>query len=92
MNYTVRGGELDLVVSKGAKVVFVEVKTRTTTEYGEPLESITPLKTRRLYRTAQIFLQEKGWEDVDAEFWAAAVYADKEQRIKKVEIFPNIFV
>lgn len=42
-------GELDVIMSVGAVVVAVEVKTRSGVGYGHPLESITPTKLRRLH-------------------------------------------
>ena len=33
------GAELDLVVRRGRRLVFVEVKSKTGTRFGDPLES-----------------------------------------------------
>jgi len=45
-----RQGELDLIVSDGEYAVAVEVKTRSGTGYGNPLEAITARKAARLRR------------------------------------------
>lgn len=45
-------GEIDIVARDGADTVFVEVKTRTTHDYGHPFEAITPIKLARLRRLA----------------------------------------
>lgn len=45
-------GEIDLVVRDGAYVVVVEVKTRSGTGWGDPLEAITPMKLARLRKLA----------------------------------------
>lgn len=45
-----RNGELDLVVRAGGCTVAVEVKTRSGTGYGNPLEAITARKAARLRR------------------------------------------
>lgn len=47
-NWRSRSGELDIIARTGRTVVAVEVKTRTGTRYGHPLEAITVRKTRRL--------------------------------------------
>jgi putative endonuclease len=47
-NWRCREGELDLVVSRGATIVFCEVKTRISTRFGAPVESVTATKQRRL--------------------------------------------
>ena len=40
--------ELDLVVTKDNVVVFVEVKTRTSTDYGDPQDFVDIRKMRRI--------------------------------------------
>jgi putative endonuclease len=48
---------LDLVaLSPKSEIVFVEVKTRTSNDYGEPLESITTVKLQRIQRLALAWL------------------------------------
>jgi putative endonuclease len=51
-------GEIDLVLRDGDVLVFCEVKTRTTTAYGHPLEAVTPAKGERLGRLAERWLHE----------------------------------
>src|SRR2546427_12982430 len=48
-------GELDLVAEDGGTLVFLEVKTRSTSDYGGPFEAIFPLKPRRLQRLAVFY-------------------------------------
>ncbi len=55
-NYTVRGGELDLVMRQGGVVVFVEVRQRKSDRYGSAAESITAGKLQRLRKTALHYL------------------------------------
>jgi putative endonuclease len=51
-NWRCREGELDLVLARGATVVFCEVKTRSSTAYGTPAEAVTRTKQLRLRRLA----------------------------------------
>ncbi|NHU85759.1 YraN family protein [Kocuria sp. JC486] len=53
-------GELDLVVLIGDTLVGVEVKTRSGTGFGHPLDSITPVKLRRLHRLLAAWAREQG--------------------------------
>ena len=59
-NYRVRGGELDIVCERNGTLVFCEVKTRTSTQFGLPEEAITIAKRRRLRRLALEYLQREG--------------------------------
>lgn len=66
-NYRTRYGEIDLIVSSERALVFVEVKLRRGTGFGEPLEAVTPRKQAGIRRTAELYLAEKG-EDFVARF------------------------
>ena len=51
-------GEIDLVAQTEGSLVFVEVKTRSTDDYGHPETSITPQKREHLIASAQAYMQE----------------------------------
>lgn len=55
-NYRISGGEIDLIAKKDAEVVFVEVKTRASSVYGYPEESVKTEKKKRLVRAARNYL------------------------------------
>ncbi|MDO8512871.1 MAG: YraN family protein [bacterium] len=63
-NARVPGGELDLVMHDSEKneYVFVEVKTRTNTKFGEPIASITPNKQHILKRSILMYMQNFPWQ------------------------------
>ena len=50
------GYELDLVVRRGGRVVFVEVKAKAGPQYGDPVEMVGPEKQRRLRQAAESWL------------------------------------
>ena len=52
-------GELDLVADDHGLCVFVEVRSRTGIEQGDPLESITARKRARVIRAARMFLDSE---------------------------------
>lgn len=56
-NVRMRFGEIDAVARDGDALCFVEVRARSSTRFGWPEESVTPLKRRRLVRLAQGYLQ-----------------------------------
>ena len=58
-NWRCREGELDLVAQEpDGTVVFVEVKTRSGTGFGEPAEAVGPVKARRVRLLACRWLAE----------------------------------
>lgn len=55
-NYRCRRGEIDLVMTHGDCIVFVEVRYRRSDEFGDPLETITRRKQQRIIAAATHFL------------------------------------
>lgn len=48
--------EIDIIASKNNVLHFVEVKTRTQTFFGSPLEAITPKKLQSIYLCSRYYL------------------------------------
>ncbi len=59
-NWRTRGGEIDLICSDGATLVFVEVRLRTHSGYGGAVASIANPKQRRLILAARHYLMTHG--------------------------------
>lgn len=59
-NFRVAGGEIDLVMSDGTVVVFVEVRSRKDGSFMHPAESITARKQRRIIMAGSRYLQGTG--------------------------------
>ena len=55
MNFKARYGELDIIAEDHGTLVFVEVKTRKTYEYGRPEEAVDPRKLRMVVKTAEYY-------------------------------------
>lgn len=55
-NYRTRFGEIDLVAQEGDVLLFVEVRLRTSEEYGGAASSITFGKRRRIEAAARHYL------------------------------------
>jgi putative endonuclease len=58
-NYRAKVGELDLVMLDGKTLVFVEVRCRSSNQYGGAAASITWKKQRRLVRAAEHLLMKR---------------------------------
>ncbi len=57
-NWRCEAGEIDLVLRDGRVLVVCEVKTRSSTAFGSPLEGVTERKAERLRRLADRWLEE----------------------------------
>jgi putative endonuclease len=74
-NWRCREGELDLVLRRGRKFVFCEVKSRTSTAFGAPVEAVTRAKQTRLRHLAARFIDDSGVRPVEIRFDVASVLA-----------------
>jgi putative endonuclease len=71
--YRTRHGEIDLIARDARTLVFVEVKARTTGEFGSGLEAVTRHKQRRLASMAAEYLARSGLADVPCRFDVVAI-------------------
>jgi putative endonuclease len=77
------GNELDLVVRRGRKLVFVEVKAKASERLGDPLEMVGPEKQRRLRRAAEAWLAaHPELEELEASFEVVAFRNGRLERLR----------
>ena len=72
-NFTVKGGELDLVCDQDGTLVFVEVRARKDARHGAPEETISAAKRRRIILAARLYLLMRGIEDRACRFDVVAI-------------------
>ena len=81
-NVWIGGYELDLVVRRGRRLAFVEVKAKGGPRLGDPLEMVTEEKQRRLRRAAEAWLAaHPDAAGLEARFDVVAV---REGRVERV--------
>lgn len=83
-NFTTEIGELDIVVSDGYTLVFVEVKMRMSDAYGTPAEAVDYHKQRKISEVAAQYIKKFRYFDVPVRFDVVEIYAD-ENRINHIE-------
>ncbi|MGA9531865.1 MAG: YraN family protein [Anaerolineales bacterium] len=66
------GGELDIIAESNGQLVFVEVKARSSSDYGTPEEAVTARKQAYLRRAAWSYLEQT--QQLDA-MWRINVIA-----------------
>ncbi len=74
-NYRTRYGEIDLILRDGETLVFVEVKLRRGTGYGDPLESVTLRKQAQVRAIAEQYLDEAQPEFEELRFDVVGILA-----------------
>ena len=51
-------GEIDIIADDQGTLVFIEVKYRKSVSFGQPFETVTRAKQKKIIRTAQYYLQK----------------------------------
>ena len=77
-----RSGEIDLIVSLGGSIIFVEVKARKT--LAAAAESLSKNQQLRMFNTAQLYLAESG-AGLNAETRFDMVLVDRQGRTEILE-------
>lgn len=60
--------EIDLIARDGDYLVFIEVKTRSSDDFGCPEEAVTERKKAHLRRAAEGYLYLNGLDNIDCHF------------------------
>jgi putative endonuclease len=88
-NFRCREGEIDIIARKKGCLVFVEVRTKTSSSFGSPEESVTSSKKEKLIASALAYLNSH--KDLP-ESWRidfVAVELDHKGKAKRIELIEN---
>ncbi|MDY0339764.1 MAG: YraN family protein [Coriobacteriia bacterium] len=73
-------GEIDIIAMDGEELVVCEVKTRASTSAGQPEESVSVAKQRRLVRLAEAYIAASGLSDLSVRFDVVSIVVLCEDR------------
>lgn len=86
-NWRSKSGEIDIIASEKFnsqdELIFIEVKTRSSRDYGDPIEAITATKYLRMHRLALEWLSEN---NASREAWRLDVISIVISRAQEIEI------
>jgi len=91
-NYRYGKGEIDIIAKDPQEegLVFIEVKSRKSFEYGSPEEAITKNKIKQLKRIAELYLYENEIKEILCRFDVIAILILPGQK-PQIEHFVNAF-
>lgn len=81
-NYTTKIGEIDIIAKQNAQTVFVEVKTRLTSEFGTPAEAVTVYKQNKIRQVATQYLKTHNMLSADCRCDVIEVFDNNINHIK----------
>ncbi len=76
-NFRLFRGEIDIIALDRKILVFVEVKTRKSTDFGLPEESVTPSKQEQIKKIAQGFLTKNNLIESECRFDVISLIFDE---------------
>lgn len=97
-NYRNKWGEIDVVASIKYQVsdrkteeyrVFVEVKTKTGEQYGEPWEMIDEHKLHKVENMGHLWCEEMGWKGL-CRIDVVGVWLNESGEVERIEHWENV--
>ncbi|MFH0772142.1 MAG: YraN family protein [Candidatus Omnitrophota bacterium] len=89
--YRGAGGEIDIVAKEKGSLVFVEVRSKSGSEFGLPYETINYEKRKRLEKTAVEFQKRFKLIDRDSRFDCVSVLFDKNFKVVEIDLIKDAF-
>ncbi|SDH00019.1 putative endonuclease [Psychroflexus sediminis] len=87
-NYVYDKAEVDIIAKSGEYLVVVEVKTRSTPDFGDPQDFLKPAQIKRLIKAVDYYINEK---DIDLEVRFDIIAIIKNKLGKRIEHLEDAF-
>lgn len=84
-NYRNRIGEIDLIALDEDILVFIEVKTRTSTKYGYAFEAVDYKKQKKILNTSLVYVKYKNYIDTQIRYDIIEIYLTENPKINHLE-------
>ena len=84
-------GEVDIIAQDGKTMVFVEVKTRTSTNDGQPFEAVDLRKQEKITRVALAWLKQNKRLEQPARFDVVSILWPDDKGEPQIQHFRNAF-
>jgi len=88
-NYKCKFGEVDIIADDRKTLSFIEVKTRSSLDYGHPYHVVNKRKQHQISKVALEYINKNDMHDIDARFDVLAVQVSPEG--EKIELIKNAF-
>jgi len=89
-NFRARYGEIDIVAHDHNTLVFVEVKTRISRQYGLPEEAVTPKKLREIIQTAAVYTLRHHMQKMLQRIDVIAIQMNPDYTVKTIHYIENV--
>ncbi|MGL5379820.1 YraN family protein [Clostridium sp.] len=90
-NFRNRFGEIDLICKKNDIIIFVEVKSRYSSLYGTPLESITYSKQKQIINLCNFYITLNKLYQYNCQFDVIEVFLNKDNNLFLINHIQDAF-
>jgi len=90
-NYRNFLGEIDIIVEYKNEIIFIEVKTRKSNQYGYPEETVHLAKQKKIIKTASGYITRKKLKGKNYRFDVILIYLSKKNNIEEIRHIENAF-
>lgn len=84
-NYRNQQGEIDIIGLKDGILVFIEVKTRTSINFGYPFEAVNRKKREKIIKSSYIFLKENNYSNYQVRYDIMEIYLTEKIKVNHIE-------
>ncbi|NMA87273.1 MAG: YraN family protein [Tissierellia bacterium] len=84
-NYRTNIGEIDIIALENDVLAFIEVKTRTSVNYGYPYEAVNWKKQDKIIKSSLIYIKHKNMRNYQIRYDIIEVYLINEGKINHIE-------
>ena len=88
-NFRCPNGEADIVAQHEDTLVFVEVRTKSSRQFGSPEESITPIKMEHLRNVAMFYCQNHSNLPESWRIDVIAIEMNSRGHVSRIELIEN---
>ncbi len=90
-NFSSKAGEIDIICRKKDTLIFVEVKARSTNNYGTPAEAVNYFKQKKIINCAKYYIMKHKINDMFISFDVIEVFMDLNHKAIKINHIKNAF-
>ena len=84
-NYRNKIGEIDIIGEKDNTIIFLEVKSRTNTNYGYGYEAVNRKKQEKIINSSHIYCKQNGFYNRQLRYDIIEVYLTKDTKINHID-------
>ncbi|VYT74454.1 YraN family protein [Clostridium tertium] len=90
-NFRNRYGEIDLICKSNDLLVFIEVKSRFSYQYGNPLEAVTYFKQKQILKLCKFYIMKNKLYNFNCRFDVIEVYFNNNHNLYSINHIIDAF-